>query len=176
MQVQTAFSPKTSILFIKLIPFLLGSLEGRNTESNLEGSANSKQCRILPNVIQITNSQYMISQKPHVLENVKCHLCKGLKTSIIPIHLVVSNNGGSDNANSIEVKTSPPHAEENQEECCGTVEVQIGRASCAELVTEKSPQVAEAAKVHHGTAISETCEESQTVFNNASSQTDEKLW
>ena len=116
--------------------------------------------------------QYMISQKPHVLENVKCHLCKGLKTSIIPIHLVVSNNtSDSDNANSIEVKTSPPHAEENQEECCGTVEVQIGRASCAELVTEKS-QVA--AKVHG--AISETCEESQTVFNNASSQTDEKLW
>ena len=113
--------------------------------------------------------QYMISQKPHVLENVKCHLCKGLKTSIIPIHLVVSNNSGSDNANSIEVKTSP-HAED-QEECCGTVEVQIGRASCAELVTEKS-QVA--AKVHG--AISETCEESQTVFNNASSQTDEKLW
>ena len=154
---------------MRLIPFLLGSLEGRNTESNLEGSANSKQCRILPNVIQITI--YDIS-KPHVLENAKCHLCKGLKTSIIPIHLVVSNNGGSDNANSIEVKTSPPHAEENQEECCGTVEVQIGRASCAELVTEKSPQVA--AKVHG--AISETCEESQTVFNNASSQTDEKLW
>ena len=121
--------------------------------------------------------QYMISQKPHVLENAKCHLCKGLKTSIIPIHLVVSNTSGSDNANSIEVKTSPHEAEEDQEDCCGTtVEVQIGRASCAELVTEKSPQVAgQAAKVH-GTAISETCEESQTVFNNASSQTDEKLW
>ena len=123
--------------------------------------------------------QYMISQKPHVLENVKCHLCKGLKTSIIPIHLVVSNNdSGSDNANSIEVKTSPHEAEEDQEDCCGTtVEVQIGRASCAELVTEKSGVLAgQAAKVH-GTAISEeTCEESQTVFNNASSQTDEKLW
>ena len=121
--------------------------------------------------------QYMISQKPHVLENVKCHLCKGLKTSIIPIHLVVSNNdSGSDNANSIEVKTSPHEAEEDQEECCGTtVEVQIGRASCAELVTEKSQGVAgRAAKVHG--AISETCEESQTVFNNASSQTEEKLW
>ena len=167
MQVHTAFSPKTSILCIKLIPFLLGSLEGRNTESNLEGSANSKQCRILPNVIKITIYDIL---KPHVLENVKCHLCKGLKTSIIPIHLVVSNN--SDNANSIEVKTSPHEAEEDQEDCCGTtVEVQIGRASCAELVTEKS-QVA--AKVHG--AISETCEESQTVFNNASSQTDEKLW
>ena len=121
----------------------------------------------------------MISQKPHVLENVKCHLCKGLKTSIIPIHLVVSNTSGSDNANSIEVKTSPHEAEEDQEECCGTtVEVQIGRASCAELVTEKSQEVlaGREAKVHGTAILEETCEESKTVFNNASSQTDEKLW